>query len=108
MFFDPLERTLWVISFMLTFLSAFLYFNRGYHRERWEEKVIMIGFSFFSILIGISSLSSFISDYLREGEYRGHIFYSNNVDVFKEFNFFTKLNLIFVISALVVLTLSFD
>ena len=69
--FDPFERFFSATFIFLVIACSFFYFYRGSSREEKQEKVLMYSFGVFWLIIAITKIYFYFTDYFIDGCYLG-------------------------------------
>ena len=83
--FDPINRLVWAMAIFVIISCGAYFLIRGIKKEKFEERLVMFGFSGVFIGQGIQRILYYISDYLIIGTYNNssHVFsgdYNNTID----------------------------
>ena len=83
--FDPINRLVWSTAIFIIISCGMYFIIRGIKKEKFEEKLLMLGFGCLFVGQGIQRLFFYLSDFFIIGSYNSstHIYsgdYSNAID----------------------------
>ncbi|TFF98318.1 MAG: hypothetical protein EU541_06960 [Promethearchaeota archaeon] len=103
-----MERFLWGIGLSILVICAIFYINKGKNNEKFKDKILFYGFSFFFIILALSRFLEFICDFYIIGTFRGFSFYGNYNTVNSLYGFFYKSSEIFFQVSFLLIFLTFE